>query len=130
MTDAKTIIIEITKVLGLGAEELGPLVPEADPAEMEQAAMEALDDVFYTAPLNTGQQELVDGYVHPAMEAAISDDPEDFTAEELIDEGITSHWAAEQALSITITEAATKAQRARDQVKREAELKPDEEDED
>lgn len=95
----------------------------ADVQEMEDAAQEALQESLYTAEgLNLGQQELIDGYIFPEMENTISGDPEEFTAGDLIDAGYSSHYAAEQALSLTIQQAATAAARARDQVKRAAQL--------
>lgn len=119
------LISEIIAKLGGGAAGAlaGAIQTEADIQEMEDAAQEALQESLYSAEgLNLGQQELIDGYVGPAMEMAISDDPESFTAGDLEEAGITSHFAAEQALSITIGQAANAAARARDQVKRAAQL--------
>jgi hypothetical protein len=119
------LISEIIARLGGGAAgALGQaLAGEASVQEMEDAAQEALQETLYSAEgLNLGQQELIDGYVGPAMESAISSDPEDFTADDLVSEAFSAHYAAEQALSTTITNAASKAAKARDQVKRAAQL--------
>jgi hypothetical protein len=65
--------------------------------------------------LNSGQSTILEGYVKPAMQAVISADPEDFDSGSLVAAGISSHYAADQALSDVIEAGADAAEDARDE---------------
>lgn len=96
----------------------GGIIDAMDDMILANVAVQALNMVFAEASgsLNAGQDVMVDWYVKPAMEDGILGDPEGFDAGTLYDDGVNAHWAAEQALSETISSAAEAAQDARDAI--------------
>lgn len=90
---------------------------DIDEAMLAGVATAAMMDVWAGASgsFNNGQLILME-YIVPAMEDVILAEPSQFEAGDVEDAGLNAHWAADQALSDTISAAAGAAQDARDAV--------------
>lgn len=96
----------------------GGIIDVADDIILANAASGAMMGVWADAlgSLNPGQSNIAEWHVIPAMQDAILSDPEGFDAGSLEDAGYSSHYAAFDALSETIGNAAEAAEDARDNV--------------
>ena len=132
MVDGLGAISDIGKALrgggkAAGGGELGLAIQAATALAQKSiaraAAMQGLEEGLDEAAgsLNPGQMILLEGYVKPAMQAAIQSDPEDFDSGTLIAAAFSAHWAIDQALSDTVESGANAAEDARDEALQEAE---------
>jgi hypothetical protein len=96
----------------------GGLIDVAEDLILANVATGALMTIWGEAleGLNSGQRTIATWYVIPAMQDAILSDPEGFDSGTLQDAGYSSHYAAFDALSDTIENAADAAEDARDNV--------------
>lgn len=96
----------------------GGLVDLAEDVVLANAATGAMMSVWGEAldGLNSGQRTIAQWHVIPAMQDAVLSDPEGFDAGTLEEAGYASHYAAFDALSETIGNAAEAAEDARDNV--------------